>query len=116
LHPTRADPEIRETYGDRRYAPLGRAVAEARVTDADEALFLPSVYRVADVRWLEAGSGGLDEVVSFEGLYAGAADEGDRILVAGHLEAERAGGRRLVVGSGFLPDGGTLRVRMMPAG
>ena len=40
----------------------------------------------------------------------GAAPMGERIVVAGHLEAERAGGRRLVVGSGFLPDGGSLRV------
>ena len=110
LHPTRADGEIRESYGTRRYAPLSPAVAEARIIDAAESLFLPAVYRVADVRWLEGGSGVLDEVVSFEGLYCGAADAGDRILVAGHLEAERAGGRRLVVGSGFLPDGGTLRV------
>jgi predicted nucleotidyltransferase len=110
LHPTRADGEIREAYGDRRYVPLGPAVAEARVTDAGESLFLPAVYRVADVRWLEGGAGALDEVVSFEGLYCGAADAGDRILVTGHLEEERGGGRRLVVGSAFLPDGGALRV------
>jgi predicted nucleotidyltransferase len=110
LHATRADAEIREAYGDRRYTPLGRAVAEARVTDADESMFLPAVYRVAAVRWLEGGSGALEEVVSFEGAFGGAADAGDRIVVTGHLELERAGGRRLVVGSGFLPDGGTLRV------
>jgi hypothetical protein len=110
LHATRADEEIREAYGDRRYTPLGPAVAEARVTDARESLFLPAVYQVADVRWLEGGSGALDEVVSFEGLYCGAADAGERILVAGYLEAEQAGSRRLVVGSGFLPDGGSLRV------
>jgi predicted nucleotidyltransferase len=116
IHPTRADGEIREAYGDRRYTPLGRAVAEARVTDADESVFLPAVYRVAAVRWLEGGAGALDEVVSFEGLYGDAADAGDRIVVAGHLEAERAGGRRLVVGSGFLPDGGMLRVTAARAG
>jgi predicted nucleotidyltransferase len=110
LHPTRADGEIRETYGDRRWTPLGRAVVEARVVDAGESLFLPAVYRVADVRWLEGGPGQLDEVVSFEGVYGGAAEEGEVILVTGHLEAERAGARRLVVGSGFLPDGGSLRV------
>ena len=52
--------------------------------------------------------------MSFEGLYGGAADAGERILVAGHLEAERAGGRRLVVGSGFLPDGG-IAARHRPA-
>jgi predicted nucleotidyltransferase len=110
LHPTRADHEIREAYGDRCYTPLGRAMVEARVTDADEAVFLPAVYRVADVRWLEGGAGPLEEIVAFEGLYCGAAEEGDHVLVTGHLEAERAGGRRLVVGSGFLPDGGSLRV------
>jgi predicted nucleotidyltransferase len=110
LHATRADGEIREAYGDRRYTPVGRAVAEARVAGDDEALFLPAVYRVADVRWREGEAGPLDEIVSFEGLYCGAAADGERILVTGHLEAERAGGRRLVVGSGFLSDGGSLRV------
>jgi hypothetical protein len=110
LHATRTDGEIREAYGDRRYTPLGRAVVEALVTGGEESCFVPAIYRVADVRWIEGGPGPLDEVVSFEGLYSGAADAGDRILVTGHLEAERAGGRRLVVGSGFLPDGGSLRV------
>jgi hypothetical protein len=110
LHATRADDEIREAYGDRRYAPLGRAVVEARVTDASEAMFLPAVYRVEDVRWHEGGPGSLEEIVAFEGLYSGAAETGERIRAIGHLEAERAGGRRLVVGSGFLPDGGSLRV------
>jgi predicted nucleotidyltransferase len=110
LHPTRADHEIRERYGARRYTPLGRAVAEARVVDAREAVFLPAVYRVADVRWREGGPGPLEEIVAYEGLYVNAAEAGERVLVTGHLEAERAGGRRLVVGSGFLPDGGTLRV------
>jgi predicted nucleotidyltransferase len=90
---------------------MGRATVEARVTDASEAVFLPAVYRVADVRWLEGGPGPLEEIVAFEGLYGGAADEGEQVLVTGHLEAERAGGRRLIVGSGFLPDGGSLRVR-----
>jgi len=110
LHATRADHEIREAYGDRRYAPLGRAVAEARVVGAGEAIFLPAVYRVADVLWHEGGAGPLEEIVAFEGLYSGAAEADERVLVTGHLEAERAGGRRLVVGSGFLPDGGSLRV------
>lgn len=110
LHATRADHEIREAYGERRYTPLGRATVEARVTDAGEAMFLPAVYRVAEVRWLEGAPGPLEEIVAFEGLYGGAAEAGERILVTGHLEAERGGGRRLVVGSGFLSDGGSLRV------
>jgi uncharacterized protein len=110
LHPTRTDGEIRERYGERHYAPLGRAVIEARVANAAEAMFLPAVYRVADVRWLEGPPGALDEVVSFEGLYGNAAEAGERIRVTGHLEADRCGRRRLVVGSGFLPDGGAIRV------
>jgi predicted nucleotidyltransferase len=114
LHATRADHEIRERYGERRYTPCGRAVVEATVTDATEAAFLPAVYRVADVRWLEGGPGRLDEVVAFEGLYTSAAEAGERVRVTGHLEAERAGGRRLVVGSGFLADGGSLRVLAPP--
>ena len=109
LHPTRADHEILEAHGDRRWTSLGRAVVEARVTDAAEAMFLPAVYRVRDVRWLEGEPGPLEEIVAFEGLYCNAAERGERILVTGHLEAEHTGGRRLVVGSGFLPDGGTLR-------
>jgi len=108
LHPTRAEHEIREAYGDRRYTPLGRAVVEARVTDSSEAMFLPAVYRVADVRWREGAPGPLEEIVSYEGVFGSAAEAGERILAIGHLEVERAGGRRLVVGSGFLPDGGSL--------
>jgi predicted nucleotidyltransferase len=110
LHPTRTDAEIREAYGERRWASRGRAVAEARVIDAGEAMFLPAVYRVADVRWLEGEPGPLEEVVAFEGLYGHAAERDERIRATGHLEVDQAGRRRLVVGSGFLPDGGSLRV------
>ena len=110
LHPTRADHEIREAHGDRRWTSLGRAVVEARVTDAAEAMFLPAVYRVGDVRWLEGEPGPLEEIVAFEGLYCNAAERGERILVTGHLEVEHTGGRRLVVGSGSLPEGGALHV------
>ena len=111
LHATRAPHEIREGYGDRRYTPLGRAVVEARVTDASEAMFLPAVYRVADARWHEGTPGPLEEIVAFEGVFGNAAETGEVIVAEGHLEVERGdGGRRLVVGSGFLPDGGSLHV------
>jgi hypothetical protein len=110
LHPTRAEREIRETYGDRRYTPLGRAVVEARVTDASEAMFLPAVYRVTDARWREGPPGPLEEIVAYEGVFGSAAEAGERVLAVGHLEAERGGGRRLVVGSGFLLEGGSLHV------
>jgi len=108
LHPTRAAREIHEVHGDRRYTPLGRAVVEARVIDASEALFLPAVYRVADPRWREGIPGPLEEIVAFEGVFGGAAEAGEVVLAEGHLEVERNGGRRLVVGSGFLVDGGSF--------
>ena len=49
-------------------------MVEARVTDAAEAMFLPAVYRVGDVRWREGGPGSLEEIVAFEGLYSNAAE------------------------------------------
>ena len=91
LHPTRADHEIREAYGARRYTPLGRATVEARVTDASEAMFLPAVYRVAEAVWREGGPGRSTRSWRSKACTASAAEAGERVLVTGHLEAERAG-------------------------
>ena len=111
LHSTRADHEIREAYGDRRWhlaRPGGRGGAR-RSTPARPCSCRPCTGSPT-CGGSRVSPGSLDEVVAFEGLYCNAAERGERILVTGHLEAERAGGRRLVVGSGFLPDGGALRV------
>ena len=110
LHPTRANDEIREAYGDRRYAPLGRAVVEARVTGAEEAMFLPAVYRVGDVHWHEGGPG-----PSRRSWPSRACTRAPRRRASGSSSPAISRGSararlRLVVGSGFLPDGGSLRV------
>jgi len=59
----------------------------ATVLDASEAEFLPSVYKIEDVRVLNGSKvGDIYEVVSYEGLYGGIAEEGRDIVAYGKLE------------------------------
>ena len=109
--PTRLDAEIREEYGDHRYRGVGPATIEATVTDATESIFLPAVFSVADVKFIEGVPRRLREVISFEGLYCHIADKGDQILAAGHVEEREDGSCRLVVGSAALRDGGFIKKR-----
>jgi predicted nucleotidyltransferase len=87
IHPVKLDEEVSETYGDRIFRPEGTAKIEATVSDASEAEFLPSVYRVEDARITE-GSEVKDiyEVTSYEGLYSGIAEKSDKISAYGKLE------------------------------
>jgi hypothetical protein len=111
VHPTRAEAEMTERYGDRRWTPAGPAVVEARVTDATASLYLPAVYGVAPLAFREGRPGPLAEVVSYEALYCGVADEGERVLASGHLERDEATGvARLIVGAAADPAGGFLRI------
>lgn len=112
VHATRADHEIREAYGERRYRAVGVAAIEATVTDASEALFLPAVYRVSDARREDGAAIALPEIACYEGLYCDVADAGDRIYARGALEEISTGSLRLVVGTAALPGGGRLsRIR-----
>ncbi len=87
IHPVKLEEEIDERYGDRIFKPQGMIKIEATVSDASEADFLPAVYRVEDVRVIEGEKvRDILEVVSFEGLYGGLAEEGERILSYGKLE------------------------------
>lgn len=115
IHPTRADDEIREAYGERPYRPIGPATIEARVIDAAESIFLPAVYRVAEVSVLQGAPRPVAEVVSFEGLYCHIADEGDRILASGQLEEGEDGSCRLILGAAAVPDGGVIRMLSRPS-
>jgi predicted nucleotidyltransferase len=104
IHPVKLDEEVSEKYGDRIFKPEGTAKIEATVSDASEAEFLPSVYKVEDARTIE-GSEAKDiyEVTSYEGLYSGIAEKSDRISTYGKLErvTEKSGVeyRRILVGS-----------------
>lgn len=110
IHPTRRDDEIVEAYGERSYRAVGPATVEATVIDATEAVFLPAVYRVADVRFREGDAQPLGEVCSFEGLFCDVADPGDRILATGRLEVPEDGPGRLVVGTQAVDGGGAIRL------
>jgi hypothetical protein len=110
IHPTRSDQEITETYGQARHRAVGAATIEATVTDATESVFLPAVYRVADVRVVEGESRAVGEIRSFEGLFCQLADPGDRIHATGQLEAREDGPARLVVGTAGVAGGGVMRV------
>jgi len=95
--------EVHERYGDERYAPLGIVDAIAKVTDDDEALFMPAVYEVESVE-LKVGlsSCTMDRIVSFEGLYADIAGPGETVSCRGKLErVESSSGirHRIVIGS-----------------
>ena len=48
--------EVRERWGDPRFAPAGRALVEARVTDDRDALFTPCRYALDEVRSLDGAS------------------------------------------------------------
>jgi len=87
IHPVKLEEEVNEKYGDRIFKPEGIVKIEAVVSDASEADFLPSVYKVKDVRVIEGRKvEDIFEVVSYEGLYGGLAEKGERILCYGKLE------------------------------
>jgi predicted nucleotidyltransferase len=134
VHPTRRDDEIDETYGQHTYRALGVATIEAQVMDAEDSIFLPAHYALADVvvregrflrsfdpsTKLRAGSAQdrlglgqapqITELISYEGLYCQAVDPGNRIVARGVLEQIDDGPCRLVVGAAGLPDGGFMRL------
>lgn len=87
VHPVKLEKEVSENYGDRTFTPEGMVKIEATVSDASEADFLPSIYKVKDVRIVKGNMvEDLSEVSSYEGLYGGIAEEGERIVVYGKLE------------------------------
>ena len=100
FHPTRSDAEIREHYGDHTYRDAGVCRLRAVVTDAAEAIYLPAIYRVAQVHFLEGPEADVREIRSYEGLFGEVADAGQEIEARGKLERIDGGpAHRLVIGS-----------------
>jgi predicted nucleotidyltransferase len=103
VHAVHTEAEISRRYGDERYVPLEIVEATAKVVDSKESLFMPAVYRIESVN-LEGGftTYTIDRIVSFEGLYADIAEEGDAISCRGKLERVESSsgiGHRILVGS-----------------
>ncbi len=79
--------EVPERYGDPHFAPAGRALVEARVTDDRDGLFTPCRYAIDEVQSLgDVTADGLSEVVSYRGRFAEQARTGQRVRAYGTLE------------------------------
>ena len=109
LHPTRQDEEIREQYGEHIYRGRGAVHIIATIMDASESMFLPAIYRVANVTILNRNVEGITgeieipEIVSYEGLFCEVAEAGDEVEAYGKLEQIDGGQTcRLVVGTTLL--------------
>jgi predicted nucleotidyltransferase len=104
LHPVRKDAEITEKYGDRLFLPHILIEGKAEITDVSESLFLPSLYKVRRFRTSQGKNlDSLEEIVSYDGLFAGLFNCGEHVTVRGKLEEviDWDGGRyfRVLVGS-----------------
>jgi len=105
VHPTKVEEEVSGQYGDELYKPCGIVEAKARVVDSEDSYFLPATYLVDNVRPQRISRlGSVERVVSFEGLYADVAENGEEIAVRGKLEdvldaSGRLKYRRILVGS-----------------
>ena len=88
LHPIRNIDEINENYGDKTFIRKGDIEIQATITDDSEALFLPSKYKVNDIRILKGMKvKDIREVVSYEGLFDSVAENNELIKVKGQLES-----------------------------
>ncbi|MBN2334949.1 hypothetical protein JXL21_05275 [Candidatus Bathyarchaeota archaeon] len=99
LHPTRSDEEITETYGDLTYHALGRVKGTATVSDASESIYLPAVYKLKDAK-LETRDTEVSKIVSYEGIYGGLFEVGEKVEFSGVLERYegKEEGHRVVLG------------------
>ena len=100
LHPTRADSEIDEVYGDHIYRDAGDAYVHATIADAQDAIFLPASYRVEEVEILEGPQVNVVEICAYEGLFGQIGEAGERVAARGKLERiDQGPEHRLVIGS-----------------
>ncbi len=87
VHPVKLEEELTEKYADKAYEPVGSVVLGAVVEENADDMFLPSIYRVKDVKIIKGPQvADVKEVVSYEGLYSDIAEIGETILVKGKLE------------------------------
>jgi len=103
VHAVHTEKEVHGRYGDERYAPLGIVESTAKIAAGNEGLFMPAIYRVesVDLKGSFAAST-VDRIVSYEGLYADIASEGEAVSCRGKLESVKSSSgihHRIVVGS-----------------
>lgn len=86
LHPVKPRVELNEEYGDKIYTPDRMVSLIAKVTDSEDSIFLPCVYKVENARIDGHPNVDVREIVSYEGLYDSLAEVGETIAVRGKLE------------------------------
>lgn len=95
--------ELRESYGENKYASMGRAKVCGTVLDDSDSLFTPCFYRIDDVKVIEGTSQGpISGIASFRGRFCQQAFVGERIVACGKLERVMGQGEtylRLVLGN-----------------
>ena len=117
IHPVKFENEVVEKFGLKSYVPFGQVTIQAKVIENFDSLFLPSSYKIEDVKFLEGKQPvHIGEVVSYEGLYASLAEKGETIQVRGKLEKIQEKGTRkqdyrVLVGS--LEGHGTEYIKIM---
>jgi predicted nucleotidyltransferase len=76
------------------------ATLRAIILDAADSIFLPAIYGIEQVRFLEGPVVNIKEICSYEGLFSQAADVGQEVEARGKLEQLDGGPvHRLVIGS-----------------
>ncbi|RLG47931.1 MAG: hypothetical protein DRN92_02110 [Thermoproteota archaeon] len=88
IHPVKTEAEVEERYGQKKYEPLGMITISCVVEDCRDSIFMPSKYSIREAKTIDDKScPEIREVVSYEGLYSGIAEEGEEIVVRGKLES-----------------------------
>jgi hypothetical protein len=104
IHSVKLDEEIVERYEDKKFVPSGYATIKAVISDACDAFFYPSKYKVEKVEVLEGKSLNILEIESYDGLYTGLFNVGEKVIAKGKVEkvVDRKSGEeyyRLLIGS-----------------
>ena len=101
--------EIKERYGEKSYHPIKPVNLKCLITDDDEAMFRPSIYKVRCIEEEKSESEldflKLNQVVSMIGYYRNIARRGDIVSVSGMLEKVESNidgtvSYQVVIGSG----------------
>jgi predicted nucleotidyltransferase len=103
IHPVKLESENEQTYGSQVYKRVGVAVAEGVVSDTKDSIFYPATYYLEEstiLKGIEVEE--IKEIVSYDGLYCGIANTGEKLKVKGIIEevsTQKKKWYRMVVGS-----------------
>lgn len=88
IHPVKLENEVDEVWEQKRFRYKGLATIRARVIESKDAIFMPAIYVVDNVRVLEGVdiANKITYVVSYEGLYIDLAKDGEEIIAMGKVE------------------------------